>query len=37
MRGRKKERRGAAAVELALLLPLLMFLFVVALNYGRIF
>jgi hypothetical protein len=30
-------RRGAAAVELAVLLPLLMFLFVIAIDYGRIF
>lgn len=32
-----KRRRGAAAVELAVLLPLLMFLFVIAIDYGRIF
>jgi Flp pilus assembly protein TadG len=33
----KKRRRGAAAVELAVLLPLLMFLLVIAIDYGRIF
>src|SRR5581483_2245743 len=30
-------RRGVAAVELAILLPLLMFLFVVAVDFSRIF
>ena len=30
-------RRGAAAIELALLLPFLAFMFVVAIDYGRIF
>lgn len=30
-------RRAAAAVELALLIPLLAFLFVVALDFGRVF
>lgn len=32
-----EQRRAVAAVELALLLPLLVFLFVLALDYGRIF
>ena len=36
IQSRRKER-GAAAVELALLLPLLMFMFVLAVDYGRIF
>lgn len=31
------ERRGAAAVELAVLLPFLVFLFVIAVDFGRIF
>jgi Flp pilus assembly protein TadG len=31
------ERRGAAAVEFALLSPLLLFLFVIVLDFGRIF
>jgi Flp pilus assembly protein TadG len=35
-RGRSK-RRGIAAVELAVLLPLLMFLFVISVDYGRVF
>ena len=30
-------RRGVAAVELALLAPFLVFLFVVAIDYGRVF
>ena len=30
-------RRGAAAVEFAILLPILAFLFVIAVDYGRIF
>lgn len=34
---RTNSRSGVTAVELALLLPLLMFLFVIALDYGRIF
>jgi Flp pilus assembly protein TadG len=34
---RRQERRGVAAVELALLLPFLVFLFVLAVDYGRIF
>lgn len=34
---RGSPRRGVAAVELALLLPLLLFLLVVACDYGRIF
>lgn len=32
-----RRRKGAAAVELAVLLPLLMFLFVIAVDYARIF
>src|SRR5579864_8871813 len=32
-----RRSRGAAAVEFALLLPLLAFLFAIALDYGRIF
>ncbi|MCS7159183.1 MAG: hypothetical protein RMJ19_01820 [Gemmatales bacterium] len=35
MCGRSNQRRAAATVELALLLPLLMFLFVVALDYAE--
>jgi Flp pilus assembly protein TadG len=35
--GGRRKRRGAAAVELALLLPLLCFLFVIAVDYARIF
>lgn len=31
------ERRGAAAVELALVLPFLVFMFVVSVDYSRIF
>jgi Flp pilus assembly protein TadG len=31
------ERKAAAAVELAVLLPIITFLFVVAVDYGRIF
>jgi Flp pilus assembly protein TadG len=34
---RRRRRRGAAAVELATLLPFLMFLFVVAIDFARIF
>jgi Flp pilus assembly protein TadG len=34
---KQKRRRGAAATELALLLPFLGFLFVIALDFGRIF
>jgi Flp pilus assembly protein TadG len=38
MRNRaNQERKAAAAVELAVLLPLLMFLFVIAVDFGRIF
>jgi Flp pilus assembly protein TadG len=33
----RSSRRGAAIVELALLLPLLAFLFVIAVDYARIF
>jgi Flp pilus assembly protein TadG len=33
----RKTRHGAAAVELALLLPLLCFLFVIAVDYARVF
>ena len=32
-----RERRGAAVVELALLLPLLAFIFVVAVDFGRVY
>lgn len=32
-----KSRRGAAAVELALLSPMLLFLFVIVVDFGRIF
>ena len=35
--GRPGGRRGAAAVELALLLPFLFFIFLVAVDFGRIF
>ena len=34
---RSKPRRGAATVELSLLLPLLLFLFVAAMDYSRVF
>jgi Flp pilus assembly protein TadG len=34
---RRRTRRGIAAVELAILLPLLVFLFIVAIDYGRLF
>ena len=34
---KKERRRGVAAVELAILLPLLGFLFVVAIDFARIF
>ena len=37
MRPKNPRRRGAAAVELALLLPLLAFLFVISVDYARIF
>jgi len=37
MRHPEKARRGVAAVELALLLPFLVFMFVLAIDYGRIF
>src|SRR5262245_24006581 len=30
-------RRGAAAVELAVLLPVIVFLFVIAVDFGRVF
>jgi len=33
----RNDRRGVAAVELAVLSPFLMFLFVLAVDYGRIF
>jgi Flp pilus assembly protein TadG len=36
-KGAEKRRPGAAAVELALLLPLLAFLFVVAVDFARLF
>ena len=36
-RGRPTRRRGVAAVELALLLPLLAFIFVVGTDFARIF
>jgi Flp pilus assembly pilin Flp len=36
-RGSLRNRRGAAAAELALLLPFLAFLFVITLDFGRIF
>jgi Flp pilus assembly protein TadG len=32
-----RRRRGAAAVEFALLLPVLAFLFAIAIDYGRVF
>ncbi len=35
--GRREVRRGAAAVELAVLLPFLMLLFLIALDFGRVF
>jgi Flp pilus assembly protein TadG len=35
--GKRSRRRGAAVVELAVLLPLLTFLFVVAVDYARVF
>jgi Flp pilus assembly protein TadG len=34
---KQKRQRGAAATELALLLPFLGFIFVIALDFGRIF
>jgi Flp pilus assembly protein TadG len=37
LRDRSKPRRAAAAVELAILLPLLTFLFVIAVDWGRVF
>jgi Flp pilus assembly protein TadG len=37
VQARQKRRHGVAAVELAVLLPLLGFLFVIALDYSRIF
>lgn len=36
-KNRRRQRSGVATLELALLLPLLMFLFVLALDWGRIF
>lgn len=36
-RSRHQERRGVAAVELAILLPLLAFLFVVTVDFARVF
>lgn len=36
-RHRRNGRRGAAAVEFALLAPILLFLFVIVLDFGRIF
>ncbi len=36
-RPRRASRRGVACVELAVLLPLLLFLFLIAVDYGRIF
>jgi len=36
-RTRKGSRRGAAAVELAILLPFLAFMFVIAVDWARIF
>ena len=35
--GPRSSRGGVASVELAVLLPLLLFLFVIAIDYGRIF
>lgn len=35
--GKGKERRGAAAVELAVLLPFLVYLFLISIDYARIF
>lgn len=34
---RRSSYRGVACVELAILLPLLLFLFVIAVDYGRVF
>jgi Flp pilus assembly protein TadG len=34
---RSRDRRGAAAVELALLLPLLVFIFLVVIDFARVF
>jgi Flp pilus assembly protein TadG len=34
---RRRSRRGAATVELSLVLPLLLFLFVAAMDYSRVF
>lgn len=36
-RSKGNERQGAAAVELAVLLPLLMFLFLITIDYSRIY
>jgi Flp pilus assembly protein TadG len=35
--GRRRPRRGAATVELAVLLPFLVFLFFIAADYARVF
>ena len=35
--GEKNERRAAAVVELAVLLPFIVFLFVIAVDYARVF
>jgi Flp pilus assembly protein TadG len=37
LRNRSRRRRGVAAVELALLLPFLAFLFVITIDWARIF
>lgn len=34
---RSKQRQGAATVELAILLPFLLFLFVITIDFGRVF
>jgi Flp pilus assembly protein TadG len=36
-RGRQKARRGVAAAELAILLPVMCFLFVVSVDFARVF
>lgn len=35
--GGRSPRRGAAAVELAILLPLLLFIFLIVLDFGRVY